>query len=233
MTGELLCLGCARPRRAPRRPLFEDHAALFVDLEPGGSKLISPNAQSAGRCRAPSPRPRGVVGRHGQLGRPFRRTMCRGIDVGAEGHAHLLDVVDDRGLGKALGPIECHVLDEVRQAPLVVVFEDRSGIDNEPQLGAVRRLARSRGRSSAGRWAASQRARRDRPASAARAHTTPQRQRTYRGGRTASARLMRPQLRRGEPAPGRTRFEIAIESSVYRIRRSTGVPTASIWDDAS
>ena len=43
--------------------------------------------------------------------------------------------------GKVPRALELHVLDEVRQPLLVVVFEHRAGLDDEPQLGAVRRLA--------------------------------------------------------------------------------------------
>ena len=36
--------------------------------------------------------------------------------------------------------LELHVLDEVRQASLVVVFEHRPGLHDQPQLGLPRRL---------------------------------------------------------------------------------------------
>jgi hypothetical protein len=36
--------------------------------------------------------------------------------------------------------LELHVFDEVRQPKLIVVFENRTGLDNKPQLSAVRRL---------------------------------------------------------------------------------------------
>src|SRR5262249_46279815 len=41
-----------------------------------------------------------------------------------------------------------------------------------------------------------------------------------RSGWKAPVRLMRPQLRPGAPPPGRTRFEIPIESPIYPIRRA-------------
>ena len=43
--------------------------------------------------------------------------------------------------GKLRRPLELHVLDEMRQPVLVVVFEHRPGLDDQPQLGAVGRLA--------------------------------------------------------------------------------------------
>ena len=41
---------------------------------------------------------------------------------------------------EVLRAFELHVLDEVREPQLVVVFEHRAGLDDQPQLGAVRRL---------------------------------------------------------------------------------------------
>ncbi len=43
--------------------------------------------------------------------------------------------------GKVARALELHVLDEVRQALLVLVFEHRTGLDDEPQLGPAGRLA--------------------------------------------------------------------------------------------
>ena len=43
-------------------------------------------------------------------------------------------------LREVLRAVEGHVLDEVREAALVVVFEHRAGIDREPKLGAALRL---------------------------------------------------------------------------------------------
>ena len=56
--------------------------------------------------------------------------------------------------GKVLGAVERHVLDEVRQPALVVVFENRAGVDDQPQLGALLRLLVRRGCNSAARSAA-------------------------------------------------------------------------------
>ena len=63
-----------------------------------------------------------------------------GVDVGAEAHAERLDERHELLLGKVLGAVEGHVLDEVREPALVVVFENRAGVDDEPELGALLRL---------------------------------------------------------------------------------------------
>jgi hypothetical protein len=39
------------------------------------------------------------------------------------------------------GSIECEVLNQVGQAPLILVLEHRSGVDNQPEFGAVLGLA--------------------------------------------------------------------------------------------
>ena len=59
------------------------------------------------------------------------------VDVGAELHADLLDVVDDVLLREPLRAVERHVLDEVREPALVVVLEHRAGVDREPQRRAL------------------------------------------------------------------------------------------------
>ena len=62
------------------------------------------------------------------------------VDVRAEPHAERLHERDDVLLGEVQRAVEGHVLDEVREAALVVVFEHRAGVDHEPQLGARLRL---------------------------------------------------------------------------------------------
>ena len=39
-----------------------------------------------------------------------------------------------------LGPVEGHVLDHVGQAQLILVLEDRAGVDDQAQFGPVLRL---------------------------------------------------------------------------------------------
>ena len=63
-----------------------------------------------------------------------------GVDVRAEPHAERLHERDDVLLREVARAIEGHVLDEVRQPALVVVFEHRAGLDGEAKLGASLRL---------------------------------------------------------------------------------------------
>ena len=62
------------------------------------------------------------------------------VHVRAEPHAERLHERGDVLPGEVPGAVEAHVLDEVRQTPLVVVFEHRAGLDHEPQFGATPRL---------------------------------------------------------------------------------------------
>src|SRR5690606_18298312 len=52
-----------------------------------------------------------------------------------------LEVVHQLLLREVLRPVERHVLDEVGQTALVLVFENGAGVDDQPQLGALRGLA--------------------------------------------------------------------------------------------
>ena len=62
------------------------------------------------------------------------------VEIGAEPHADLLEEVDERLLREALRAVERHVLDEVREAALVVVLEHRARVHREPDLRALLRL---------------------------------------------------------------------------------------------
>lgn len=63
-----------------------------------------------------------------------------GVEVGPEAHADRLHEIDELLLGEVPGPVEGHVLDHVGQAQLVLVLEDRAGVDDQAQLGPVLRL---------------------------------------------------------------------------------------------
>ena len=70
------------------------------------------------------------------------RLVERGVRVHVrpEPHANRLHEGGDILLGEVAGAVEAHVLDEVREPPLVVIFEDRTGPDDEPQFGTALRL---------------------------------------------------------------------------------------------
>jgi hypothetical protein len=60
-----------------------------------------------------------------------------GVQVRPEAHAGALEEVHEVGLREAARAVEGHVLDEVRDAELRLVFEDRPGVDDEAELGAL------------------------------------------------------------------------------------------------
>ena len=60
-----------------------------------------------------------------------------GIDVSSEIDTHGLEVVDDSFSRKMLGTVECHVLQEVRQAVLVVFLQNSSHRLGDMELRAL------------------------------------------------------------------------------------------------
>ena len=66
------------------------------------------------------------------IGRHIRKTIdclvnrCIGIDISAEVNANRFEIVDDTFAWEMLCTIESHVLQEVRQPILVVLFKDSS-----------------------------------------------------------------------------------------------------------
>jgi hypothetical protein len=77
-----------------------------------------------------------LVGRHRQHEHRLVERRVR-VDVGAEAHAERLKERDRLLLREVACAVERHVLDDVREPLLVVLFEDGSGPDDEPQLRAL------------------------------------------------------------------------------------------------
>ena len=63
-----------------------------------------------------------------------------GVDVGAETHPDGLQVVDDLLLLEPARAVEGHVLQEVGQALLIVVFLHGPGVDRQPEGHPLLRL---------------------------------------------------------------------------------------------
>ena len=59
---------------------------------------------------------------------------CGRIEVGAKAHSHTLQKVHNTAFRKAPRAVECHVLDEMRDATLGIVFENGSGVHHQTQL---------------------------------------------------------------------------------------------------
>src|SRR5712691_1180753 len=113
-------------------PFFEDDAALLLDL--GGVKrnVVSPVFHDQQRPINDG----AAVGRDLEL--IDRLVEARtGIHMRAEPHPERLDERGDVLPGKMPRTIEAHMLDEMRQAPLVIVLEHRAGVDHESQFGAT------------------------------------------------------------------------------------------------
>jgi len=59
------------------------------------------------------------------------------VHVRPKAHAERLHEAGDRLLREVERAVEAHMLDEVRQPALIVVFEHGAGVDDEPELGAA------------------------------------------------------------------------------------------------
>ena len=81
----------------------------------------------------------GAVGRHRQDVDRFVESCLR-VEVGAKSHADRFQILDDIVLREAFGTIERHVLDEVREPLLIIILENRAGVHDQTQLGALLRL---------------------------------------------------------------------------------------------
>ena len=137
----------------------ELHAPDRLSRPLAGAEVHAPLRQARcrarGRCRsdrtwrrAPSPPVRASRDRGRRARRSARAACiaCRCSRSRAFASGPMLNPSDDEKLadaraGKMLRAFELHVLDEMRQPLLVVVFEHRSRFDDEPQLGAARRPA--------------------------------------------------------------------------------------------
>ena len=121
-----------RFRAQAQAPFLHHHAPLPVDLlrlegDPGGPVL-----ENVQRPREHARR----IGRDLELVDGLVERRAR-VEMRPEAHPQALDEIDQRLLREALRSVERHVLDEMRQAALVIVLEHRAGIDHEPELGAM------------------------------------------------------------------------------------------------
>ena len=127
----VLHAGCGA---APAAPFLDDDAPFLVDFVGLERHVVRPVLEHQKRPVDDGQ----VLGGHLQhvdgLVEAGKRVHAR-----PEAHADRLHERHDVEFREVFGPIERHVLDEVRQAPLVVVFEHRAGVDHQPQFGAVAR----------------------------------------------------------------------------------------------
>ena len=77
-----------------------------------------------------------AVGRHRQDVHGLVEAGER-IQIGAEAHADRLEVLHDIVLREGLRAVEGHVLDEMRKATLVVVFQNGTGIHDQSQFSTL------------------------------------------------------------------------------------------------
>ena len=120
-------------------PLLQDDAALLVDLVRVEGHRVRPVLEDQQR---PVDDAR-IVG--GNLQLVDRLVEARiGVDVRSEAHPGRLEKRDDFLLREVTRAVEAHVLDEVREPALIVLFENRSCVDDEPELGPGLRILLAR-----------------------------------------------------------------------------------------
>ena len=111
-------------------PLGQDDGALTVDGVLVEGRAAGPVVQNQQRA----------VERGGHVGRDAQRVLRvvvagLGVGVGAQPKAERGEEITEALAREVLRALEFHVLDEMRDPELVVVFEDGSGLHHQPQLG--------------------------------------------------------------------------------------------------
>ena len=119
----------------PEPPFFQDDASFLVDRGRIEGDVVRPVLENEQR----PVHHRGVVCRYLQLVHGLVETGM-GVDVCPEPHAERLHEAGDRLLGEMQRAVEAHMLDEVSEPALIVVFENGARVDDEPKFGAGLRL---------------------------------------------------------------------------------------------
>ena len=117
-------------------PFFQHHTAFLLDLVGREGDVVRPVFHDQHRPIDDVE----ILGRDLQLVDRFIEARVR-VHVRAEAHAEALDEGGDVLAGEVRCAVEGHVLDEVGQASLVVVFEHGTGVHHQAQLGAAFRRA--------------------------------------------------------------------------------------------
>jgi len=116
-------------------PFRQDDAALMVDAALVERGALRPVLEDEERAIEHT----GHIGRYAQ--RVLRIVIARRrIRVRADAQAQRRQEIEEALPRKVPCALELHVFDEMRQPLLVVVFQHRAGLDDEPQLSAVGRL---------------------------------------------------------------------------------------------
>ena len=117
-------------------PLLEDHAALGIDLLVQEQQTATPIAHHKQRA----------VNDAFAIRRYIRKTVNGlvnrgiGIDVSAEINTYRLKIIDDPFAGEMLCSVESHMLQEMRQTVLMILFEDSTYCLRNVELATLFRL---------------------------------------------------------------------------------------------
>ena len=123
-----------RRRTAPETPLLDHHTPFLLDFFALEEYPPGPVLQDLEGSRKDF----GIVHRRLQHVDGLVETRI-GIDVGAELHADRLQIIDQLLFFEVFGAVERHVLNEMRQSELILVFDDRPHIHDQTQFRTVLR----------------------------------------------------------------------------------------------
>ena len=123
----------APARGASGTPFLQDDATLSVYLLVQKQQAAAPIVHDEQRAIHDTR----TISRH--IGETIDRLINRGIsiDVSTEVHTHRFKIIDDSFAGEMLGTIECHMLQEVRQTVLVILFEDSTNRLRDVELSTL------------------------------------------------------------------------------------------------
>ena len=116
-------------------PLLDDDAPFLVDLQVVKTHAVRPVLEDLQGRLHNLRRVRGYA--------EFVYSLIEtgvGVEVGAKTQAHPFEIVLQFVLGEVARAIEGHMLDEVRQALLLIGLQDRSHVQSQAQLRALLRL---------------------------------------------------------------------------------------------
>ena len=112
-------------------PFFKHHAAFANDL----GRIERDVRGNIGQKLEALVKKSRAIGRNGQNVNRFVEAGAR-VQVRAKSHTNRLEIFHDIIFREMCGAVKRHVLNEVRQAALILIFQHGTGIDHQPQFHA-------------------------------------------------------------------------------------------------
>ena len=122
-------------RTEPLPPLLYDYGPFFFKLGWIENKRVGPFTEN----RHGTGQNRGIIRGNFKLVHSLVEGCVR-VHLGTESHTDGFKIVHEIFLRETLRSLECHVLNQMGNAALIIVFKNRSGTHNQTQLNAVLRF---------------------------------------------------------------------------------------------